>query len=534
MKKQFVKLFLAALLFPALAQGGGIVTNTNQSASFLRKPAQDAVIDATGTYYNPAGLAFLKDGFHFSLSNQTISQTRDISSTFPGLARKEFEGSVFAPLFPTVYAVYKTGGLALSLGVNPIGGGGSANFENGLPAFEQQVAVLPPMLSAAGITTTNYSMNAAFDGSSLNWGIQVNGSYAINEFLSVSAGVRYIMASNSYKGSLGNIMINPNQPGFGANYNGTNMVLATDFFNDGFNTLTALNQGAISYAGALQQFIDNNFGTVNLADAGTLGLTAEQIGQIQGIIVAAGQDPNVNLVTAQYILSSAAPGFEQNATQMQGFGQAVADKELDAKQSGTGISPIVGLNIKFSDELNFAIKYEHKASITLTNTTTIDDVGFYPDGQEVAADMPSMLAMGLDYKALPALRLSGGFHYYFDKSADYGKTLPNDEIIDKNYWEAALGLEYSFSNSFILSAGYLRTQTGVNDKYHSDLSHSLNTNSVGAGVKYLINSNLALNFGIMNTFYEGYTKTFEGSGFNYDENYNRSALSIGIGVDVSF
>lgn len=534
MRNQIAKLFLAVMLFPALAQAGGIVTNTNQSASFLRKPAQDAVIDATGTYYNPAGLAFLSDGFHFSLSNQTISQTRSISSTFPNMATTDFEGSVFAPLFPTVYAVYKTGGLALSLGVNPIGGGGSADFKNGLPAFEQQVAVLPGMLTAAGIATSNYSMNAAFDGSSLNWGIQVNGSYAINEFLSFSAGIRYVIATNTYKGSLSNIMINPNQPGFGANYDGNNMVLATDFFSDGQATLTALNQGALSYASALQQFIDGNLGTVQLADAGAYGLSAEQIGQIQGIIAAAGQDPNVNLITAQYILNSAAPGFAENAAQMQGFGQSVADKELDAKQSGSGISPIVGMNIKFSDDLNFAVKYEHKASITLTNTTTIDDVGMFPDGQEVAADMPSMLAMGLDYKALPDLRLSGGFHYYFDKSADYGKALPNDEIIDNNYWEAALGLEYSLSNSFIVSAGYLRTQTGVNDKYHSDLSHSLNTNSVGAGVKYLINRNLALNLGVMNTMYEGYTKTFEASGFNYNENYERSALSIGIGVDFSF
>ncbi len=534
MKNHFNKLMLAALLLPATVMAGGIVTNTNQSASFIRKPAQDAVIDATGTYYNPAGLAFLEDGFHFSLSNQTISQTRTINSTFPGMARTEFEGGVFAPLFPNVYAVYKTGSLAFSLGVNPIGGGGSASFENGLPSFESQVAVLPGLLTAQGIPTSQYSMDAAFDGSSLNWGIQVNGSYAINDILSFSLGLRYVIANNSYSGHLRDVMINPNQPAFGASYNGTNMVLASDFFSDASATFTAWNAGANAFVTGLEPIVKGGGGGVALSDGTIVGLSSEQIQQIQGLIMAAGQDPTtVDIQTAQGILAAAAPAFGQNATVMGGYAQATSDKELDATQSGSGISPIVGMNIKFSDDLNFAVKYEHKASITLKNNTTLDDVNMFPDGEEIAADMPSMLAMGLNYKALPALSLSGGFHYYFDKSADYGKKIDgiavsNEEVIDKNFWEAAVGAEYALSQSFILSAGYLRTQTGVNDLYHTDLSHSLSTNSIGAGFKYMINPNIGINLGFMNTMYESYTKSFSLS----DETYERVAMTFALGLDI--
>ena len=98
----------------------------------------------------------------------------------------EFIGTVTAPIFPSVYAVYKKDRLALSLGVNPIGGGGSAFFEEGLPSFEQQVAVLPGLLTGSGITTTQYSFDTEFDGRSLIWGFQVNASYGITDNLSFS------------------------------------------------------------------------------------------------------------------------------------------------------------------------------------------------------------------------------------------------------------------------------------------------------------------------------------------------------------
>jgi long-chain fatty acid transport protein len=537
MKKLLVTALLAALFIPAQIMAGGLVTNTNQSASFIRKPVQDAVIDVTGTYYNPAGLAFLENGFHLSLNNQSVSQTRTINSTFPVWESKDFEGTVSAPLFPTVYAVYKTGNLALSLGFNPIGGGGSANFESGLPSFEQRVAVLPGMMTAQGIATSEYSMDAAFNASSIYWGFQINGSYAVNDVLSFSVGLRYVMANNTYEGNLSRIMVNPNMQAFGANYNGTNMVLASAFFTDAAATLTGWNIGSVQYAGALQNLINLNAANalVNLSDATTVGLEATQITQIQGLLMAAGQNPadiaTMNLITAKTILDIAAPGFAENAVAMNAYANETSDKKLEATQSGSGISPIVGMNIKFNDDLNFAVKYEHKASITLTNSTTIDDVNMFPNNAEVAADMPSLLSMGLSYRATPALRLSTGFHYYFDKNADYGKSLPNDQIIDKNFWEAAAGLEYSLTRDLLVSAGYLRTQTGVNDKYHSDMSHSLSTNSIGAGLKYMITPNIGVNAGFMTTMYEGYTKAFSVQTISYDETYNRKAMTFAIGVD---
>lgn len=522
MRRQFVNFLIITMLFPASVIGGGIVTNTNQSAAFTRNPAQDAVIDATGVYYNPAGLAFLQDGFHLSLSNQIITQTRTISSTFPGLVNTEFEGGVNAPLFPTVYAVYKTGPLALSFGLNPIGGGGSANFENGLASFEQNFALFSNTFTAQSGIPTSYSIDAAFEGRSLNWGLQVNGSYALNENFSMSVGLRYITANNSYSGHLRNVMINPMHP---LNPNGAgNMVAAPLFF-------TTLSQAAGAGAQQMQPLIDNQVGGLTIPQLLQLELldqaTANQI--IGGL----GGAYNENMTVAQI-----QGAFNQLSAEMAGlsaFTQAeFADRELDASQSGWGIAPIVGLNIRVSEELNIGMKYEHRASITMTNSTRIDEVGMYPDGAETANDMPSMLALGISYKPTGFLQLSAGMHYYFDKSADYGRALPNDKIIDNNFIELAFGAEYFLSNGLSISAGYLRTQTGVNELYHSDLSHSLSTNSIGAGFNYRINPNLGFNFGVMSTMYEPQTRGFEFSGISFDETYERVALSIGLGFDIRF
>ena len=67
-KKLFVTAAMAVCAGSVMA--GGLLTNTNQNAVFLRNPARDAVIAIDGVYSNPAGVAFLPQGFHLSLSWQ--------------------------------------------------------------------------------------------------------------------------------------------------------------------------------------------------------------------------------------------------------------------------------------------------------------------------------------------------------------------------------------------------------------------------------------------------------------------------------
>jgi long-chain fatty acid transport protein len=442
---------LVAFCMPAVMLAGGLVTNTNQSASFIRMPALDAVIGVEGVYYNPAGLVKLENGLYVSLSNQIINQKRSVSSTFPTLNSKDYEGIVKAPLFPSAFVAYKANKFVFSFAFNPIGGGGGAEYEKGLPSFESLISTIPGLVSSLGVPTTAYSMDIFFKGSSIYFGYQGGVSYAISDAIGVFGGVRYVTASNTYSGNINDIMINPQHPI--VNPSG-GMMLASTFF-------TAIGQPI--------------------------------------------------------------------------YAAMTADAEVDVVQKGSGITPILGLSVTASEKLNFGVKYEFQTKMELTTETKVDGTGLFPDGEVVPNDMPALLTVGVGYRAIEKLYVIGGFHYYFDKNANYGKKISgafveNSEVIDNNYWEAAIGLEYMITDKILASAGYLLTKTGVNDKYQSDLSHSLNTSSVGLGGKYLVNENLGINLGFMTTMYKSYTKEFTG----YKETYNRTNMVVALGIDYKF
>ena len=289
MKKLLIALLFTGIVSPAVVLAGGIVTNANQSASYVRMLARDASTSLDAVYYNPAGLTKLADGFHLSLTNQSIFQKKTIENKFPYLHESKYVGDVAAPLFPSLYAVYKKNKLALSFGFNPNAGGGSADYKTGLPSFEIPVSVIPASLTANGIPTNNYSADINFEGTSVFWGAQVNASYAITEMLSVSGGVRMIFAKNTYQGYLKNIMINPNQPAFGAAYNGSNLVSAPTFFADAATALNGWSAGATGYSTIISGKISGGEAGTTLLSASTL--TPTQIGTVQGLLGAAGLTP---------------------------------------------------------------------------------------------------------------------------------------------------------------------------------------------------------------------------------------------------
>jgi hypothetical protein len=79
-KKQILIAALIACTSNAFA--GGYLTNTNQSIYFLRNPARDASIGIDGVYYNPAGAAFLGEGFHLQFNWQNARQHRDAVANY--------------------------------------------------------------------------------------------------------------------------------------------------------------------------------------------------------------------------------------------------------------------------------------------------------------------------------------------------------------------------------------------------------------------------------------------------------------------
>ena len=113
MKKRIL-LGLTLLMATTSAFAGGLLTNTNQSAAYVRNPSRDAAIDIDAVYYNPAGVAFLDKGFHISLNYQAAVQKRQITSSANYFQLNSnnptqdryFEGKAAAPIIPSIQFAY--------------------------------------------------------------------------------------------------------------------------------------------------------------------------------------------------------------------------------------------------------------------------------------------------------------------------------------------------------------------------------------------------------------------------------------------
>ena len=528
---------------------GGIVTNTNQSASWVRLPSQDASIEISSVFFNPAGLMKLNNGFHISVSNQTILQNREIQNTYKGpaglygLNDSIYTGKVFAPVFPSVYAVYKMDKIAFSFGFNPIGGGGGATFDKGLPSFELSASDLVPSLASQGVS--DYRLDAYFKGSSIYFGYQGGISYKISENFSVYGGLRYVTAKNTYEGHLNDIELNM----------GGNWLRADAVFGGIVNKMNSL----LAAPGSLQPIVDGGGGSLTLAQAETATyLTTQQRTDLEAglayIGLSAGSIAVMNINTIQGAFNAAAPTLTATKLKSIATGKLLRDQSADVDQTGSGMTPIIGMNITYG-KLNIGIKYEFVTKMNLTNKTNKDfttgylangdSVTMFPDGEETPNDMPAMLSVGVSAKVTNKLTINAGTHLYFDKSVSYGKKINNEfvtnnSVMDKNYVEVSTGIEYNITDKLLVSTGYLYAKSGVNHSYQSDLSYSLTSNTFGGGGAYKINDKIQINAGVGYSIYDKDEKwsfhKFSATGQYYStkEIYYKDNIFVSVGVDLSF
>ena len=75
MKRIFSTIAIASLALSSFA--GGLLTNTNQSAAFVRNPMRYASLETDAIYFNPAGTAFFKEGWALSANWQMVWQDRN-------------------------------------------------------------------------------------------------------------------------------------------------------------------------------------------------------------------------------------------------------------------------------------------------------------------------------------------------------------------------------------------------------------------------------------------------------------------------
>lgn len=468
-KKQLISLALAGIS-TATAIAGGLLTNTNQNAAFLRQLSQEAVIDITGAYMNPAGVAFLKKGFHLSLNIQNAKQNRDITTTFPLFKSNisnpnpthKFEGDAKAPVIPSFQAAYVADRWSVGACFALMGGGGKCEFDNGLGSFEslyssQIISGVNGALQAANmaehLSFGGYDMNAYMKGRQYFFGVTLGGTYKITNNLAAYVGLRGVIASCNYNGWVTDINAK---------------LVATS-----------------PVGGAYQQVVEQQINAQ--LEASSISLNADQTGF--GVAPIIGIDWKINNhwnVAAKYEFRT--HFCLKNKTEMNDYAAMLAQQ-----------NPVLGQ---------------------------------FADGSKIAADVPGFLTVGAMYSPIKELRINAGYHYFDDKNAvQYGD---KQELVNGGTWEVLAGVEYDLCKWVTVSAGWQTTNYDLADGHLSDLSFVTSSHSVGAGVRVNVTNRTSVDLGWMQTFYKTRDVVTPTPIGDKVDHYYRTNRVLGLGVNIAF
>lgn len=451
--KRIVFSIIAAVGLASTTMAGGLLTNSNQSASFLRNPGREAVIDIDGVYVNPAGVAFMNKGFHFGLTGMNAHQSRDVVTTFPtlgynmenpGQTSRRYKGDALAPVAPCFSAAYVwdrwTVGAHFAFG----SGGGRCEYKQGIGSIESAYSAL--LMSTFGsMGVTGYKMDSYMKGAVYHYCVSLGTSYKVLDNLSVAGGLRMVNALSNYTGYVRDIQL---------------------------------------YKGGVY-------------------------------------DPNVSGYCLPYYVN------------------------MDTDQKGIGWTPYLSVDWKLNEHWNFAAKYEFKTRLRMENDTkemTAPDLAKpvlakFDESQNktIAEDLPAILTAGVQYSPISTVRLSTGWHYYFDKQAT--KFQHKEDMVEKGSMEFTWGAEWDCLKWLTASAGWQTTCYRLKEGYMSDMDFALSSNLFGLGVRLHVADFCSVDLSYFKSFYKRRdveTANYMGSGFSKNDHYVRDNYTFGLGVNFDF
>lgn len=216
-------------------------------------------------------------------------------------------------------------------------------------------------------------------------------------------------------------------------------------------------------------------------------------------------------------------------------GQELASIELDCDQTGWGLTPILGADVKLG-KWNIGLKYEFMTNLNIENKTRKNTVNGqedaledYKDEVNTPNDIPALLSAAVGYEILPSLRASVEYHHFFDKAA--GMAGGKEKYLDHGTHEFLVGAEWDVMKYLTVSGGYQLTNYGQTDQFQSDTSFSCDSYSLGFGAAVHMTKHLTLNVAYFWTNYTDYTKQVAEGAQNV---YGRTNKVFGLGIDYKF
>ena len=496
---------------------GGILTNTNQSISFLRNPAREAAIGVDGVYSNPAGVMFLDKGFYLGLNWQAGLQTRTVETTSPFLdptlqavqgkaeiPTKRYRGHTAVPCIPSLQAAYNTDKWSFQFNFAVAGGGGSCEFTKGIGTFDMAVGQIAARMAPLGVM--GYGADSYMEGQQYYFGVTMGAAYKVNEHLSVYGGLRGMIASANYVAKINDIVVSS--------------VDGLERMGQFMDKKNAYLSGVISQTKPYYDQYASQYETLKAA-------------------VASGKAPAEYAALVQAIEGyQTAVGAQAALKQLEGYKNGI---NLESDQTGFGIAPVFGVDYKIGS-FNFAAKYEFRTAMSLENDSNLPEAslaatGTFVDGSKVREDVPALLAVGVQYSPIDIVRINAGYHHYYDRKAkktyfftdETGAAVKSDcknSLLKHGTNEYLGGVEVDLTKRLTVSSGFQVTRYGNTEEYISDISFVVDSWSLGFGASYQANPNVKVEAAYFKTMYDHFKTP--------SNDFTRSADVIGVGCVINF
>lgn len=388
---------LCATTMPDAAAQGYLTDATTSTPVLTRDPARQASTEIDAVVTNPAGVAFMPDGFHVSLGG--IYSYRDISDCDAAIPAIKY-WTKETRLLPTVQAAWKKNRWSVSASFASEGGFGKRDA-NGSLLLGQMFGV-GEMGSA--LDELNESMHNLWDTWSTvgeilggapelniqdedeisfisrkanthlyNWAIRLGATYKFDDHFSAYVGVKANYVTSKGKG--GNMQAVVTRPSTGERWG------YADYFAKEIPTIQNADMNEALKGIALES-LNENITTGN----------------------------NIDELTNDYIINI----FDVH---------------------GWGFAPIIGLDYKVGD-FNFGAKYEFASHINAK-------------GVREHFNVPASMSVGASWQIIPRLKVAAGSNVVFATYNNvWGTSKPS------RAYDLSVSGTFTFNSKWLVSAGY--------------------------------------------------------------------------------
>ena len=221
---------------------------------------------------------------------------------------------------------------------------------------------------------------------------------------------------------------------------------------------------------------------------------------------------------------------------------------IDSKRTADGFGGILGVDIKPTDNLNIAFKFETPVKLNFKANTSEDEkiyLGFldrslgistfypeYKDGNKMRRDLPAVLSAGVSNK-INKVTLLFSYNHYFNKAA----SIDNQNYDDGN--EASIGIMYDINEKFTWTTGVNFADTGAKRSSYNDVEFSLNSQFYGTGIIYKHDEKNEFIFSVSYIHYDSENGEDENflAGTKLEKSritYEKGIIGMGIGYTYKF